>query len=55
MDLELINQQIRDIQRVLAKGVSESERIMLQDNLTFLLDCRALAQAKYGIAKEELN
>lgn len=47
MDLKLINEQIRDIQKLLAKGnLSEAERISLYDTLTFLLDTRALVSMK---------
>lgn len=47
MDLKLINEQIRDIQELLAKGnLSEAERIFLYDTLTFLLDTRALVSMK---------
>ena len=47
MDLKLINEQIRDIQRLLAIGnLSEAERISLYDTLTFLLDTRALVSMK---------
>lgn len=47
MDLKLINEQIRDIQELLAKGnLSEAERISLYDTLTFLLDTRALVSMK---------
>ena len=43
MDLKLLNQQIKDLQRLLAKdNLSEVERISLYDTLTFLLDSRAL-------------
>ena len=42
-DLKLLNQQIKDLQRLLAKdNLSEAERISLYDTLTFLLDSRAL-------------
>lgn len=47
MDLKLLNQQIKDLQRVLAKdNLSEAERISLYDTLTFLLDSRALIVMK---------
>lgn len=47
MNLKLINEQIRDIQKLLAKGnLSEAERISLYDTLTFLLDTRALVSMK---------
>lgn len=47
MDLKLINEQIRDIQKLLAKGnLSEAERISLYDTLTFLLDTRVLVSMK---------
>ena len=43
MDLKLLNQQIKDLQRLLAKdNLTEAERISLYDTLTFLLDSRAL-------------
>ena len=43
MDLKLLNQQIKDLQRSLAKdNLSKAERISLYDTLTFLLDSRAL-------------
>lgn len=43
MDLKLLNQQIKDLQKLLAKdNLSEAERISLYDTLTFLLDSRAL-------------
>lgn len=42
-DLKLLNQQIKDLQRLLAKdNLPEAERISLYDTLTFLLDNRAL-------------
>lgn len=42
-DLKLLNRQIKDLQRLLAKdNLSEAERISLYDTLTFLLDSRAL-------------
>lgn len=42
-DLKLLNQQIKDLQRLLAKdNLSETERISLYDTLTSLLDSRAL-------------
>lgn len=42
-DLKLLNQQIKDLQRSLAKdNLSEAEKISLYDTLTFLLDSRAL-------------
>lgn len=42
-DLKLLNQQIKDLQRLLAKdNLAEAERISLYDTLTFLLDSRAL-------------
>ena len=46
-DLKLLNQQIKDLQKVLAKdNLSEAERISLYDTLTFLLDSRALVMMK---------
>lgn len=55
MDLELINQQIRDLQKQLAAGnLSEAERISLYDTLTFLLDTRALVSMR-GNGGEESN
>ena len=46
-DLKLLNQQIKDIQKLLAKdNLSEAERISLYDTLTFLLDSRALVMMK---------
>ena len=46
-DLKLLNQQIKDLQRLLAKeNLSEAERISLYDTLTFLLDSRALIVMK---------
>ena len=43
MDLKLLNQQIKDLQRLLAKdNLTEAERISLYGTLTFLLDSRAL-------------
>ena len=46
-DLKLLNQQIRDLQRLLAKdNLSEAEKISLYDTLTFLLDSRALIMMK---------
>ena len=46
-DLKLLNQQIKDLQKVLAKdNLSEVERISLYDTLTFLLDSRALVMMK---------
>ena len=46
-DLKLLNQQIKDLQRLLAKdNLSEAERISLYDTLTFLLDSRALVMMK---------
>ena len=42
-DLKLLNRQIKDLQKLLAKdNLSEAERISLYDTLTFLLDSRAL-------------
>ena len=42
-DLKLLNQQIKDLQRLLAKdNLSEAESVSLYDTLTFLLDSRAL-------------
>ena len=42
-DLKLLNQQIKDLQKLLAKdNLAEAERISLYDTLTFLLDSRAL-------------
>ena len=47
MDLKLLNQQIKDLQRLLAKdNLTEAERISLYDTLTFLLDSRALIAMK---------
>lgn len=55
MNLELINQQIRDIQRRLTSDdLSEPERISLYDTLTFLLDTRALVLIR-GDKGEESN
>lgn len=46
-DLKLLNRQIKDLQRLLAKdNLSEAERISLYDTLTFLLDSRALIVMK---------
>ena len=46
-DLKLLNQQIKDLQKLLAKdNLSEAERISLYDTLTFLLDSRALVIMK---------
>ena len=46
-DLKLLNRQIKDIQKLLAKdNLSEAERISLYDTLTFLLDSRALVMMK---------
>ena len=46
-DLKLLNQQIKDLQKVLARdNLSEAERISLYDTLTFLLDSRALIVMK---------
>lgn len=46
-DLKLLNQQIKDLQRLLAKdNLTEAERISLYDTLTFLLDSRALIVMK---------
>ena len=46
-DLKLLNQQIKDLQRLLARdNLSEAERISLYDTLTFLLDSRALIMMK---------
>lgn len=46
-DLKLLNQQIKDLQKLLAKdNLSEAERISLYDTLTFLLDSRALIVMK---------
>ena len=48
MDLKLLNQQIKDLQRLLAKdNLTEAERISLYDTLTFLLDSRALIVLKH--------
>lgn len=47
MDLKLMNQQIKDLQELLAKdNLTEAERISLYDTLTFLLDSRALIVMK---------
>ena len=47
MDLKLLNQQIKDLQRLLSKdNLTEAERISLYDTLTFLLDSRALIVMK---------
>jgi hypothetical protein len=54
-DLKLLNQQIKDLQRLLAKNnLTEPERISLYDTLTFLLDCRALIVMK-NCKGEELD
>ena len=46
-DLKLLNQQIKDLQRLLSKdNLTEAERISLYDTLTFLLDSRALIVMK---------
>ena len=46
-DLKLLNQQIKDLQRLLAKdNLTEAERMSLYDTLTFLLDSRALIVMK---------
>ena len=46
-DLKLLNQQIKDLQKLLAKdNLSEAERISLYDTLTFLLDSIALVMMK---------
>ena len=46
-DLKLLNQQIKDLQKLLAKdNLTEAERISLYDTLTFLLDSRALIVMK---------
>lgn len=46
-DLKLLNQQIKDLQRSLAKdNLTEAERISLYNTLTFLLDSRALIVMK---------
>ena len=46
-DLKLLNRQIKDLQKLLAKdNLSEAERISLYDTLTFLLDSRALVMMK---------
>lgn len=59
MDLKLLNQQIKDLQRLLAKdNLSEAERISLYDTLTFLLDSRALIimrNCKGGESDDLLN
>lgn len=55
MDLKLLNQQIKDLQKLLTKdNLSEAERISLYDTLTFLLDSRALITMK-NCKGEELN
>lgn len=58
MDIDLLNQQIKNIQKMLEKNnLSEFERICLYDTLTFLLDSRALIMMK-GVkeqSKEEKN
>ena len=47
MNLKLLNQQIKDLQKLLARdNLSEAERISLYDTLTFLLDSRALVMMK---------
>lgn len=58
MDIDLLNQQIKNIQKMLEKNnLSEFERISLYDTLTFLLDSRALIMMK-GVkeqSQEEKN
>lgn len=55
-DLKLLNQQIKDIQRLLAKdNLDALERQSLYDTLTFLLDTRALLVMKYEDNIEENN
>lgn len=54
MDIKLINQQIRDLQELLkSRKLSPEERESYYDTLTFLLDTRALIQAK--LLKENNN
>lgn len=57
-DLDLINQQIKDLQRLLSfKDLAPVVRENYYDTLTFLLDTRALLIMKgvTEIPKEELN
>lgn len=60
MDIDVLNQQIKNIQKMLEKNkstLSEFERIALYDTLTFLLDSRALIMMK-GVreqSQEEKN
>lgn len=58
MDIDVLNQQIKNIQKMLEKNnLSEFERISLYDTLTFLLDSRALIMMK-GVkeqSQEEKN
>ena len=56
IDLKSLNQQIKDIQRLLAKSNLDAlERQSLYDTLTFLLDTRALLVMKYEDNIEENN
>lgn len=55
-DLKLLNQQIKDIQRLLSKSnLNTLERQNLYDTLTFLLDTRALLVMKHEDNIEENN
>jgi len=57
-DIELINDQIADIQKLLSKEyLTEAERISLYDTLTFLLDIRALIMLKNckGVESNDLS
>ena len=57
-DLELINDQIADLQKLLSKNnLSKEERTSLYDTLTFLLDCRALIIMKNcrGVESDDLH
>jgi len=60
MDIDVLNQQIKNIQKMLEKNkstLSEFERMALYDTLTFLLDSRALIMMK-GVkeqSQEEKN
>lgn len=57
-DIELINDQIADLQKLLSKNnLTEAERISLYDTLTFLLDSRALIMLKNckGVESNDLS
>ena len=56
-DLDLVNKQIRDLQKMLSLNLDERTRQSYYDTLTFLLDTRALLimRGTDCLPKEELN